>query len=574
MKFLMLLFSFFIWTLYSQDCDKAYDLYTTENYEAAIPLFKSCLENKDGVERIDISLLIARSFYKLSICDSTINWCNVVLENENLNLDALWLRALCFVIKDDYQEALKDINKLIYTEGQNNNEILFYYQGYIYYKLDKYENAEESLRKSLELEKHSGRTNKLMGVILSVMKRYDEAIPYIQTSLFSDQYLDEKYIQLGICYYHIDDFGSAIFYLNKSLNFIDSTDRVLNNQVSLYLGMSYDKIGEHELAVKELEKVASNKEHFLECYLNLANSYEQINKPKEAIEVYLKVRRISSGLPEVLGRIGLLYLEKFQDTVKAREYFLSTFNTNEKIANPLDYFSKLSLNFLLVEDIENAIKSSDKLIDIYPDRPYVYKHRIFLLRNIEKSDYFDEIIFYHEILQDLYLKKGEKEKASYYFASSAFDYYNKGDFIKSYDLINKAILYGEFAEYFLFRSQIRLYMLEKETIKKSNEWVNINRAKKEIYDDLDIAFISHSQSDEVLKAMFVSAIFLIQFEAITEDEVCRIIMKANEKTRMIPEDFELFFCDGIPPEDVTQLIYNYTFKLGTFYDYFGLENDF
>jgi len=97
------------------------------------------------------------------------------------------------------------------------------------------------------------------------------------------------YYYAGICYLNLGEFEEAIKYLKK----FDSNDKVINTIAIGSMGDAYLELGDKKKAVELFLKAAENIKNNITSPLYLRKAalvYEDINKNKEALKLYKKIK--------------------------------------------------------------------------------------------------------------------------------------------------------------------------------------------------------------------------------------------------------------------------------------------
>ena len=148
---------------------------------------------------------------------------------------------------------------------------------------------------------------RIMGICLFQLKKYEEAIPWMDYLLDNDMHAEWVYYHLGISYQNLNKHTVAINYFNKAVQ----------------EGIS-DDIGDY--------------------YVQLAWSYEAINNYKSAVKYY-KAAYEESKDNLLLYQLGRSYDVYFKDTAKAIEYYKKYLKSADTAKLAREY-SQLRLNEL------------------------------------------------------------------------------------------------------------------------------------------------------------------------------------------------------------------------------------
>lgn len=171
-----------------------------------------------------------------------------LIESDQSSIETHLNYALFLENKGDYEGAVAEYITLIKKDVDPPGERIFFYNfraGVLSERLKKFTQAEEYLRKAIELNPQSGEALNYLGYMLvEEEKKLDEALKFIEKALSLDPengaYLDS----LGWAYFKLKKYEQAETYLKKAL-FKLQEDPIIND----HLGDLYFQIKEEEKAV-------------------------------------------------------------------------------------------------------------------------------------------------------------------------------------------------------------------------------------------------------------------------------------------------------------------------------------
>lgn len=228
-------------------------------YEGAKEAFVQALQNAGffvGDLEEDISCYLAAAYYKLGDYENAIATYTNVLEVSKKNVDVYYLRGVVRLEAGDLEAAIQDFDKAVSLDSKD---------------CDRYINIYKALEQAGEKEK--GKT-------------------YLEQSatLLKDKQAYEK----GRILYYMEDYNGAVSVL-ESLS--DSGD----NRATLYLGKSYEALGDMNYAASLYEKYIQTDETNGEVYNQLGLCKLNMKEYETALNCFQK--GIATGDGEVLQEL-------------------------------------------------------------------------------------------------------------------------------------------------------------------------------------------------------------------------------------------------------------------------------
>ncbi len=307
------------------------------------------------------------------------------------------------LLVSSYMKDAQKKFKLLLNNARYGNDARYYY-GYIAYKLEDYETAEESLteianteaykakasyylldisfkagrfNKCIEIgkkiapnadKKEKSEINKIIGESYFNLKKYAKAIPYLTNYKGKNgRWNNTDYYQLGYANYQQNDFEKAVNYFNK---IIDGKNNVSQNAY-YQLGKCYLKLDKKPQALnafKNASEMDFNKKVKEDAALNYTKlSYEQGNPYKsvpEVLQEYLKTYPNSTHTTEIKELLVTSFLHQ-QDYEGALNYLKKHKNfKNNALINEVSMYRGIQLfNEKRLQKalpfLENGKKSND-----------------------------------------------------------------------------------------------------------------------------------------------------------------------------------------------------------------------
>ena len=140
------------------------------------------------------------------------------------------------------------------------------------------ENKEKKFSLAKELHQ-SGKIAEAQEIYLDLIKENDD---------------DKLYFLLGTTYLQLKKFDEAIDYLNRSIQINPNLPNSYNSR-----GIVFSEIKQYEKAIIDYDKVISLNPKFLEAHINKAISLKNINKFNEAKKCLEDCIQIDSSNPKI-----------------------------------------------------------------------------------------------------------------------------------------------------------------------------------------------------------------------------------------------------------------------------------
>jgi protein O-GlcNAc transferase len=276
------------------------------------------------------------------------------LKQQKESVHALFTQAGVLTHGHRYAEAEQKYKIILLYES--NNAAAWMNLGIIYYLTEKYQEAIDSLAKSLEIDPSKAAIHYSFGLVLEKTSNYEQAIEAYRQAIALNPKNTDAYNNLG--------------------------------NILLQIGHIEEAENVYRQAIQE------NPNDF-GSYQNLGNTLMVNSSWDEAIETYLKALTLKPRDPDILNNLGLAYEAKGEKALSL-SYFGYSYYRRRNYEEAVDYFKKLleinqdvepndylalaiSLNKLNQE--EESLSIIQQGINNYPNETAFYRIRIEFLND-------------------------------------------------------------------------------------------------------------------------------------------------------------------------------------------------
>ncbi len=220
---------------------------------------------------------------------------------------------------------------------------------------------------------------------------------------------ERGYNNLGMAYYDIDEYDTAIKYFNQAIELDPKSILAYNNRGNVYLifkkyqeaiadfnkaielrpdyelynnrGNVYSKLEENENAIADYNKAIELEAYYTPAYNNRANVYLRFEKYQEAIADFNKAIELSPDS-------ALLYTNRGNAYSKLEEYVNAIIDYNKAIELDPYYASAYTARgkiYIILEKYKRAIADLDWAIELAPDFQSAYSSRGQAYRKLGES---------------------------------------------------------------------------------------------------------------------------------------------------------------------------------------------
>jgi tetratricopeptide (TPR) repeat protein len=205
------------------------------------------------------------------------------------HISALINRAALYYGKREYDQALKDYDKLISLKPKDAES--YNSRGNVYLAKSNYDKAINDFNKALSLDPNLPKTFMNRGNAYYYKKDYELAIKDFSTAISLKPESVIAYNNRGKTYAVKGNYEAALNDFNKTLSLDPNYGRAYKNRGALYMEQ-----GQDDLAIADFEKAISLKTDLAESYLSRGKLYKKKGEGQLATEDFNKAKALNPNL--------------------------------------------------------------------------------------------------------------------------------------------------------------------------------------------------------------------------------------------------------------------------------------
>ncbi len=208
--------------------------------------------------------------------------------------------------------SVDEYSKAVQLDG--NNVVARFNLGLAYYQEQKYDDAVEPLRKSLEINREDKSSHakvdfqaaQLLGIIFFEKNNIDEAINFFKKAGEINPAEGNNYYYMGLAYKKSGRTDDALKSFIKALE--NGADDTAEN--NFRIGQIYYEKKEYGSAIEYFEKVTAKKPDFADAREYLGDIYDRRGMADKAVENYTRVVRVNPDNIHAQYQLGLNYFKQ------------------------------------------------------------------------------------------------------------------------------------------------------------------------------------------------------------------------------------------------------------------------
>lgn len=342
----LVIFIYFILIIYNTYCQPNYQktadtLFFQNKYKEAIDLYKLIIKDKKYSE--DLYCKITESYLKLNLLDSAKYYLDFALTNYPNNHKIYYLFSEYFILKQNYDAALLNINLSLLLSPDSS--IYYLRKGYIYFIQDKYADALILFKEAINKK---GNSN--IDIYINIIKTYYYLNDYDSALIYTNEALEKfnNYVfyqyKAQILFYQ-SKYSDALILINEGLELFPNNLELIKTK-TLFL----NTLNQYNEIVNFINPQLAYKDEDLMYYLII--SHYNLNQ-LDLVNNYLKdAKKLFPQNEQFYWIDGFIYFKK-QDYYNAYINFLAA---NKQNPNNINYYIYLCTSI-------NLINSDTSLFD-------------------------------------------------------------------------------------------------------------------------------------------------------------------------------------------------------------------
>lgn len=408
------------------------------NNDAITLLEKFNRDYPESIYKNDISLRIGRFYYQKKDYSGAISWFNKV---DKQQLDSTAMNEYLFKLGyANFYEKSYPASKAAFFEVKEAKDQYgapsLYYYSHICYLDSSYQSAVEGFERLMTDKRFKTVVPYYITQIYHMQEKYDKVVLFAPSSLDSlkpNERIEMNHI-IGDAYYRLKKYDEAVPYLEYY-----NQNATTSRDDDYALAIAYSKSGNCIKAVKYFDKVARIKDtlgqialyHAGECYVNL----NQLPYAKTAFEVAAELDMDPLIQEDALYNYAILAYKldqnAYDDAVEALEKYLDKYPNSKRKNVVYEYLVNVYLNTKnytkALTELEKFAKKDSKLKAAYQVIAYNRGIELFL-----KNDYRGAIEGF-ELVEKYPMNQDVSAKAVYWSADADYRLNNYVSAAKKYN---------------------------------------------------------------------------------------------------------------------------------------------
>ncbi len=266
-----------------------------------------------------------------------------------------YMNATKFKQSDEEQLLIYENLK---KQSKENPDMESFFQGLIFRKKGKYEEAVKAFLKAIKLDENITYPWYGLGLTYKNQKKYEEAIEAYRRAIE----LDEKFVYpwngLGNLFFEQKKYEEAIEAYKRAIELDENYDYIWCN-----LGNLYKDQKRYEEAIEAYRRAIELDENCAYPWNGLGNLFNEQKRYEEAIEAYRRAIVIDEKFAYPWNGLGILYKEqkKYEEAIEA---YRRAIELDEKFVYPWNGLGNL---FFEQKKYEEAIEAYRRAIELKED---------------------------------------------------------------------------------------------------------------------------------------------------------------------------------------------------------------
>jgi len=219
------------------------------------------------------------------------------IAKDPLFAEAYWERAVYWLEKKNYEEALEDLEEA--RQLTPNSPIVYHHLARVYLAQEKSEDAIEAAERALELDRTRLEAFLLLGQLYEANDQLAKAAEILEIYVLYEEEDTEALTILGGAYYSAGDYDLAIETLDNVLKV-----KRFSGKAFLYRGLSYLALKDSDNAIHDLDEARRALPDSFEASISLAQAH---NLAEHYGDCFIQVERSRPLAESELEEVTILY---------------------------------------------------------------------------------------------------------------------------------------------------------------------------------------------------------------------------------------------------------------------------
>lgn len=292
-----------------------------------------------------------------------------LLEDPN-NAALYFKRAELYFKNHDLEASKNDALRAIKLDSLKPEYFLLLSDAYFTANETRF--SKEALERCIKANPGSVEANLKLAELYFYVKKYTEAINYINAALKINENTAKGYFLKGMCYKESGDTSLAI----SSFQTCVEQD---NDYFDGYMELSVLLVAKkNPLAIEYLKTALSLQPENMDIYYNMGLFYQRTKKYDLAVETYKKILSKNLQYKQAHYNLGAIEVEKSKNYKEALKHFSNAINADPNYADA--YFAR-GVCYEEMKDKTNAAADYQMAIQLQPNHPFAVEN----LNELEKK---------------------------------------------------------------------------------------------------------------------------------------------------------------------------------------------
>lgn len=285
-----------------------------------------------------------------------------LLESPN-NPELYYKRGQLYFKNHDLEASKNDALRAIKLDSLKPEYFMLLSDAYFMGNETRY--SKEALERCLLANPGSVDANLKLAELYFYVKKYPEAITYINNALKINENTAKGYFLKGMCYKESGD-------TNLAISSFQTTVEQNNEYFDAYMELSKLLTAKkNALALEYLKTAATIEPDNMAIYYNMGFFYQQTKKYAQAVEMYKKVLSKDITYKEAHFNLGAIELEVNKNYKEAIKHFSNAINADPNYADA--YFAR-GVCYEELKDKTNAAADYQMTVQLQANHPYAVEH--------------------------------------------------------------------------------------------------------------------------------------------------------------------------------------------------------